>query len=463
MDKEDLDMILKGGEGYKIEFKEGIGSPEKELVAFANSSGGRIFFGVTDDGEIKGINATNQLKSRIQDMARNCRPEIKISIEALDDILIIHVMEGVDKPYECSSGFYKRIGPNSQKMTRDEIIDFFKSEGKIRFDELTEPKFSYPKDFDRNKLSRFLELAGLSKSIRPDKRLLTLGVAEKQEGKMYFNNAGVLFFAKEPQRFAPWSVFTVVLFKDDAGVDIIDRKEVTGSLFEIVEEVMKFVKLYSKVAYRFTGMPQRENVYEYPFEAIREAVINSVMHKDYFEHGHNNILRFLPDRIRIENYWQKPANFVLGETVFRRNHILADLFARIHFGEKLGTGFERIREMCDKENAPFPEIEFNENYFYVTFRQSREYLRFAGGEEGKEKAEIVLNEKQRKAIEYVKAHGHITISEYISLNKVSDKTARRDLNYLVERKVFIKEGVTTGLKFKLTSVNFGQLRSKRGK
>ncbi len=377
MDKDELNMILKGGEGYKIEFKEGIGSPEKELVAFANSSGGRIFFGVTDDGEIKGIKTTNKLKSRIQDMARNCRPEIKISIEALDDVLIIHVREGVDKPYECSSGFYKRIGPNSQKMTRDEIIDFFKSEGKIRFDELTELKFKYPKDFDRNKLSRFLELAGLSKSIRQDKRLLTLGVAEKQEGKMYFNNAGVLFFAKEPQRFVPWSVFTVVLFKDDAGVDIIDRKEVTGSLFEIVEEVMRFVKLYSKVAYRFTGMPQRENVYEYPFEAIREAVINSVMHKDYFEHGHNNILRFLPDRIRIENYWQKPANFVLGETVFRRNHILADLFARIHFGEKLGTGFERISEICKKENAPFPKIEFNENYFYVTFGQSHDYLTLA--------------------------------------------------------------------------------------
>lgn len=169
----------------------------------------------------------------------------------------------------------------------------------------------------------------------------------------------------------------MALFKDDAGVDIIDRKEIEGSLFEIVEEVMKFVKLYAKVAYRFTGMPQRENVYEYPFDAIREAVINSVMHKYYFEHGHNNIWRFLPDRIRIENYWKKPSHFILGETVFRRNHIIADLFARIDFGEKMGTGFERIREICEKENAPFPEIKFNKNYFYVIFRQSEEYLKLA--------------------------------------------------------------------------------------
>lgn len=178
------------------------------------------------------------------------------------------------------------------------------------------------------------------------------------------------------------------------------------------------------------------------------------MHKYYFEHGHNNILRFLPDRIRIENYWQKPSHFILGKTVFRRNHLIADLFAKIHFGEKMGTGFDRIREICKRENAPFPEIEFNENYFYVTFRQSEVYLKLAGRE--KAEKEVVLNERQRNAIEYVKTQGAISIAEYISLNNVSDKTARRDLNDLITKGIFKKEGITTGLKFKLTSVNFGQ-------
>ncbi|MDP3103966.1 MAG: putative DNA binding domain-containing protein, partial [Candidatus Methanoperedens sp.] len=279
MDIKELEMILKEGEGYKIEFKEGFNNLDKEIVAFANSSGGRIFLGVTDESKIKGIVISNELKSRIQDIANNCRPKIKISIDIFEKIFIINVGEGDDKPYECSAGFYKR-------------------------------------------------LAGFSKSIKSEAILINLGVAKKQDGKIIFNNAGVLFFAKEPQRFIPWSVFTVALFKDYGGADIIDRKEVEGSLFEIVEEVMKFVRLYSKVAYRFTGMPQRENIYEYPFEAIREAVINSVMHKYYFEHGHNNILKFFPDRIKIENYWQEPPNFILGETVFRRNHIIADLFAR---------------------------------------------------------------------------------------------------------------------------------------
>lgn len=124
-------------------------------------------------------------------------------MERVGNVLVINVKEGTDKPYECSSGFYKRIGPVSQKLKRDEIIEFFKSEGKIRFDELINEKFEYPKDFDKNRFRKFLELAGLSRFGSVEKILLSLNVAEKQEGKIYFNNAGVLFFAKEPQRFIP--------------------------------------------------------------------------------------------------------------------------------------------------------------------------------------------------------------------------------------------------------------------
>jgi ATP-dependent DNA helicase RecG len=283
-------------------------------------------------------------------------------------------------------------------------------------------------------------------------------VAEKQEGRLYFNNAGILFFGKNPQRFIPWSVFTVALFKDDAGVDIIDRKEIEGSLFDIVEETMKFVRLYSKVAYRFTGRPRRENVYEYPFDAVREAVINSVMHKYYFEHGHNNILRFLPDRIRVENYWQKPSHFVLGKTIFRRNHIIADLFAKIHFGEKMGTGFERIREVCRKENAPFPEIEFNENYFYVTFKQSNEYLKLAAKErEGvTEKVEVRAIEKviekvgervtenQKRILEEIIKNKYITIKRLSESIGISERKTQENINKLKGKRLLKRVGPDKG-------------------
>jgi len=441
-------LLLKEGEGYKIEFKENISGIDKDIVAFANSSGGKIIVGVTDKGEVKGVKIDNKLKTRIQDIANKCRPVPEIMMEAVDNVLVVNVREGVDKPYECSSGFYKRIGPISQKLNRDEIIDFFKSEGKIRFDELINDKFEYPRDFDKARFERFLELAGLSKTASTEKMLISLNVAEKQEGRLYFNNAGVLFFAKDPQHFIPWSVFTVVLFKDENGVDIIDRKEIGGSLFEIVEQVMDFVKLYSKVAYRFTGSPQRENIYEYPFEAIRETVINSVMHKYYFEHGHNNILRFFPDRIRIENYWLKPKHFILGKTVFRRNQIIADLFSRIHFGEKLGTGFERIKQICMRENAPFPEIEFNENYFYVTFRQSYEYLKLVG-KKGIPKTpqktpQKILTELERRILNEIVKNQRISRREIARKLLISEDTVKEYLEKLKKKKIIRRVGPPRG-------------------
>jgi ATP-dependent DNA helicase RecG len=450
--EKELQLILEQGEGYKIEFKESLNNLDKEMVAFANASGGRVFLGIADNGRVKGVNITNNLKSRIQDIANNCRPKVRISFDTIDKILLINVREGEDKPYECSSGFYKRIGPNSQKMARDELLDFFKSEGKIRFDELIETKFSYPKDFDKTRFRRFLQLAEILRIDDTEKLLTSLGVAEKQEGKIYFNNAGILFFAREPQRFIPWSVFTVALFKDNVGVDIIDRKEIEGSLFEIVEEVMKFVRLYTKVAYRFTGKPQRENIYEYPFDAIREAVINSVMHKYYFEHGHNNILRFLPDRIRIENYWQKPSHFILGKTVFRRNHIIADLFSKIHFGEKMGTGFDRIREICKKENSPFPEIEFNENYFYVTFKQSHEYLSLAvkGKTAPKTTQKIPrkypeeLTLSQIEILELLEKDRSLTRGQMAKKLNISPETIKKNIEKLKQKKLLKRVGPDKG-------------------
>ena len=195
MNKKELQLILQEGEGYKIEFKESLTNLDKELVAFANSSGGKIFLGITDEAKIKGIRITNQLKSQVQDIANNCQPHVKLLLTEIDNVLVINVREGEDKPYKCSSGFYTRVGPNSQKLNRNEIIEFLKSEVKVRFDELINIKFDFNIHFDEKKLDNFLRLAGVSKIIDNPSILVNLGVAEKQEGKTIFNNTGVLFFS----------------------------------------------------------------------------------------------------------------------------------------------------------------------------------------------------------------------------------------------------------------------------
>ena len=116
-----LNKALELGEGQFIEFKESFDkSLAREIAAFANASGGVIYLGVNDDGLVKSVRITNRLKSAIQDIAYNCDPPVIINLNEIDNVLAIEVREGENKPYSCSSGFFMRMGANSQKMRRDE-------------------------------------------------------------------------------------------------------------------------------------------------------------------------------------------------------------------------------------------------------------------------------------------------------------------------------------------------------
>lgn len=109
MTNEELHKILELGEGQYIEFKESFDkSLQKEMVAFANASGGFIYIGISDNSVIKGININNKLNSQIQDTARNCDPPLIISLQEIGNIIKIEVKEGVNKPYSCSTGFFMR-------------------------------------------------------------------------------------------------------------------------------------------------------------------------------------------------------------------------------------------------------------------------------------------------------------------------------------------------------------------
>jgi len=179
MNAEELKLILEEGEGYRIEFKEALSGIDKEMVAFANASGGRLFIGVTDQKSVRGISIDNKLKSQVQDIANQCQPPVKVLIEDYNSILLIHVREGDDKPYKCASGFYLRVGPNTQKLNRNEILDFIKSEGKVRFDELICTRFNYPKQFDGKKLNDFLNLLAITPPRDKTLALVNLGAAER--------------------------------------------------------------------------------------------------------------------------------------------------------------------------------------------------------------------------------------------------------------------------------------------
>ncbi len=118
--EDELALVLEEGEGYSLEFKQNINSDlPKEMVAFANASGGRIFIGVNDNNRIVGCPLSNKTFSKIEDMAAACDPPVAIEIEKLPKhkIVVIHVPEGANRPHRCAKGFYLRNGTSSQKMS----------------------------------------------------------------------------------------------------------------------------------------------------------------------------------------------------------------------------------------------------------------------------------------------------------------------------------------------------------
>ena len=162
-DSDELKFLISQGEGYNIEFKESFsGSIAREMCAFANANGGKILMGVSDDGEIRGITISNNLISRIYDIARNSDPALKIEVSRMGNILIVDVQEGTDKPYTINGKFYVRQGTNSQQLQRDEIRRFFQEEGLILFDEKQNYDFDPEKDFDETTFRTFLEMTRTS-------------------------------------------------------------------------------------------------------------------------------------------------------------------------------------------------------------------------------------------------------------------------------------------------------------
>lgn len=357
----------------KIVFKYLDNNIDKEIVAFSNSNGGRIFLGISDDCKIKGYKLTNKLRSQIQDIAINCDPKIEVHIfEVLDSITVISVKEGDDKPYKCSSGFYIRVGANSQKLKRDDIIDLVRGEERVRFDEQVCRRFEFEKHFDKAKLKRFLKLADIETKLDSYSILKNLGVAEKQEGKIIFNNAGVLFFSKDLDFIYPHARITCALFKGKTKVEVLDKKDFNEDLVSSVDGAMIFLRQHLPIRMVMTGMPKRKDVPAIPFGALREAIINAVTHRDYFDKGCNVMVEIFDDRVEVYSWGSLPKGLTVdtfGTRSIPRNHIIADLMRRVDYIEQMGTGIEKIRTLMKDANLPDPIFKFS-NFFTVIFKRN---------------------------------------------------------------------------------------------
>lgn len=362
MNQADLRILVQQGEGTTLEFKENLSaSLARDLVAMANTIGGRILLGVRDDGTIIGVKDSNNLRARIQDIARNCDPPVQVVVEGVEDVVVITVRQSAAKPVQCGDGFFWRQGAATQKLNRDEIRDFFRAEGAIRFDLAPCPQFRYPQDFDRAKFNAWLKLSGITGRPRTEDVLVNIEAAERAGDKLLFRNAGVLFFAKNVRHFFNQAYITCLLAKGIDKVHILDRKDFDGGIVEDIEDALRFIERNTRLAYRIEGL-RRENIPEYPMKALREAITNAVMHRDWFIEGANVFVEIYDDRIEIVSPGGLPKGMTLsdlGRKSVRRNALIADLLHRIGYIEKAGTGIKRIRDEAREGGYPQPEWQAN--------------------------------------------------------------------------------------------------------
>lgn len=360
MRSSDIDILVQEGEGTTLELKEALSASfARELVAMANTIGGRVLLGVRDDGTLVGVKDSNALRARVQDIARNCDPPVKVRVESVGRVLVVHVRESDVKPVQCSEGFYWRQGAVTQKLSRDEIRDFFRTEGVIRFDLSPCPRFRYPRDFDRDKYAAWLKLSGISGRPRTEDVLVNIEAAERSGGRLLFRNAGVLFFARNVRHFFNQAYITCLLAKGTDKVHILDRKDFDGGVVADIEDALRFIERNTRLAYRIETL-RRQNISEYPMKALREAITNAVMHRDWFIDGSNVFVEIYGDRIEIVSPGGLPRGMTLadlGRRSVRRNALIADLLHRIGFIEKAGTGVKRIRDEARAGGYPEPVWE----------------------------------------------------------------------------------------------------------
>ena len=373
MTHEQIKNLILTGEGHNIEFKQAIDkSLIDEVCAFANSSGGYILMGVSDDGTVKGIDTDNHTRSKIQDILNKLEPKLNITIEVKKNLIILHIPEGQEKPYGCSRGFFMRVGANSQKMTRNEIMDFYKKEGRIRFGELINEKVDFKKDFDFKAFKNFLKLSGISSTI---KRVALLQNLNCLTSDKRLTNLGVLFFAQDIDFIMNHALVDCILFRGIEKVKILDRKQYMGNLIENIENALAFVQRHTNTEYVITGKPQREEIPDYPEPALREAIVNAVCHRDYFIREVPVVVEVFADRVEIRNPGGLPKGLdpkKFGIQSFPRNPLIASMLHRVNYIEKAGTGINRMKTTIKNHKRKLSmSIQYGvDNLFYsIIFRK----------------------------------------------------------------------------------------------
>ena len=370
-------------ENLHTEFKEKLVHPDDvaaSLVAFANTDGGQFIIGVDKNRTIIGVEDTDRVLRDMDNIAtNNCEPPITVVQELLypgsqtdlgkleaansllqNPVIVVNIPKGDMRPYHTNRGvYYIRTSSGRRQASREELLRLFQATESLYYDETPLPRLSI-EDMDLDALDRFLEATGQGdlqnnrKRLLENWRLLSRGIP---------TIAGILFFGRQPQMHLPFAQVNAAGFHGaDSSGNPYDRKDFTGRILDVIDQTERFLYLHLRIPHEIRGF-EPEPKPELPKEALREAIVNAVAHRDYTVQGPIRLFIF-DDRIEIHTPG-KPPNTVDEEAMRAGVHVVRNphIYARLSDAglvTRAGTGIRRIIRLVKEATGKNIEIKIRE-------------------------------------------------------------------------------------------------------
>lgn len=419
------------------------------LVALANSDGGLIVLGLNADGRPAAEVWEEEAELALRAAAALCRPPVPSHWQSIElpggRYIGINVPRSLELHSLADGRVLVRRRDENRPLSGDEIRML--AAGRPSADFETEPvPGAKPSDLDTETLREYLAKREERSGVRAPSvaQLMAEIGATDREGNPTL--VGLLLFGRNPQAFLPQSGVVFVKFPgteprgEDGGIGYGRRDELTGPVARIIERAWAIVFDEMRIGATVSGL-EREELLEYPRFAVREALVNAVAHRDYRISGRRIEIRMYSDRLEIISPGGLPGYMTLDNLVeehFSRNPRLVNGLFQWGYIEELGLGIDQMIEEMIQAGHPPPEFRATPHSFTVILSNQRERA-------APPKWTRSMNERQTRAVQFVRETGSITNREYRQLcPDVSPETLRLDLADLVDRGVLLKIGSKKG-------------------
>lgn len=450
-------------ESTTIEWKQSL-AEIKEIIetvaAFANTEGGRIFIGVSNSGKAIGVQiGKGTIENLANRIAQHTDPKIqpRITVKKIDgkEIIVIEVQPSADKLVLADGRPYKRVGPSTRQMGKDEYEEriFEKHKGKLYFDEQI-CKDAKITDISKEKISAFVKKAKQERGLSIDPGSSVTDILRKlklvKDGKM--TNAAILLFGKDTQDFFLQSELKAIRFKGlDETRPMLDFKTIGGDAITLLKKAEDFIYDHIPMqAWIEQGKLQRQEKWLFPPKAIREALANALAHRDYSSPGKVQV-RIFDDRLEVWNPGLLPPSLTLDKLKGKhdsipRNPLIAKAFFWIKYAEDVGSGTSKIIQWCKEWGLPEPTYEEAGGSFVTVFHNPKLE---EGGQKGWSEKVVrkggqKLTSKQMVVLDLIKQNPYATRKELSEKLGIYESAVQKHLDTLKKKEAINRVGPDKG-------------------